>query len=140
MARDRLTPVFLHLRTVRYLGHAGSDVEISYRTPSVVEAELAADPILATARVLRAGGATVADLLARVDAVRDEVETTVVELAGAQLLRSAPEVMAPLSPRRPAAVAREVTRLTPAGEDGPVAPWPSRSTRHWPSSSRRTGE
>ena len=58
MARERRTPVFLHLRTVRYLGHAGSDVEISYRTPSAVEAELAADPILGTARALRQRGAT----------------------------------------------------------------------------------
>ena len=58
VARERRTPVFLHLRTVRYLGHAGSDVEISYRTPSAVEAELAADPILGTARALRQRGAT----------------------------------------------------------------------------------
>ena len=73
-------------------------MEISYRAPSVVEAELAADPILGTARALRQRGATVTDLLARVDAVRDEVETTVAELAGAQLLRSGAEVMAPLVP------------------------------------------
>ena len=64
----------------------------------MVEAELAADPILGTARALRQRGATVTDLLARVDAVRDEVETTVAELAGAQLLRSAAEVMAPARP------------------------------------------
>ena len=83
VARERRTPVFLHLRTVRFLGHAGSDVEISYRTPGAVEAELAADPILGTARVLREHGATGTDLLARVDAVRDEIETTVAELAGA---------------------------------------------------------
>ena len=98
VARERRTPVFLHLRTVRYLGHAGSDVEISYRPPSAVEAELASDPILGTARALQQHGASVTDLLARVDAVRDEVETTVAELAGAQLLRSGTEVMAPLSP------------------------------------------
>ena len=56
VARERRTPVFLHLRTVRYLGHAGSDVEISYRTPSAVEAELAADPILGTARPCGSAG------------------------------------------------------------------------------------
>ena len=117
VARERRTPVFLHLRTVRYLGHAGSDVEISYRTPAAVEAELAADPILGTARALRQRGATVTDLLARVDAVRDEVENTVAELAGAQLLRSGAEVMAPLSPRQPEEVAREVARLTRDGAD-----------------------
>ncbi len=60
-------------------------------------------------------GATVSDLLARVDAVRAEVETTIAELAGAALLRSGSEVTAPLSPRRPAAVAREAARLAAAG-------------------------
>jgi 2-oxoisovalerate dehydrogenase E1 component len=122
VARERRTPVFLHLRTVRYLGHAGSDVEISYRVPAAVEAELAADPILGTARALRRRGATRAHLLARVDAVRDEVETTAAGLAGAQLLRSSTEVMAPLSPRRPAAVAREVARLSSAAAQGPDRP------------------
>jgi 2-oxoisovalerate dehydrogenase E1 component len=117
VARNRRTPVFLHLRTVRYLGHAGSDVEISYRTPAAVDAELAADPILGTARALRQRGATVTDLLARVDDIRVEVESTVAQLAGAQLLRSQAEVMAPLAPRQPAAVAREVTRLRSVGAD-----------------------
>jgi 2-oxoisovalerate dehydrogenase E1 component len=115
VARERRTPVFLHVRTVRYLGHAGSDVEISYRPPSAVDTELAADPILGTARALRAREATVSDLLARLDAVRSEVETAIAELAGAALLRSGSEVTAPLSPRRPAAVAREAARLAAAG-------------------------
>ena len=119
VARERRTPVFLHLRTVRYLGHAGSDVEISYRTPSVVEAELAADPILGTARALHRHGATVSDLFARVDAVRDEVESAADELTGAELLRSGAEVVAPLSPRRPEEVARTVARLTAAREKRP---------------------
>jgi len=117
VARERRTPVFLHLRTVRYLGHAGSDAEISYRPPSAVEDELAADPILGTARVLRERGATVPGLLARLDTVRAEVESTVAELTGAPLLRSGSEVTAPLSPRRPAAVAREVARLTTVGAE-----------------------
>ncbi len=121
VARERRTPVFLHLRTVRYLGHAGSDVEISYRTPSAVEAELAADPILGTARALRERGATVTDLLARVDAVRDEVETTVAELTGAQLLRSSAEVMAPLSPRQPEEVAHAVSAAD-SGRGGRIGP------------------
>ena len=32
-ARLHSRPVFLHVRTVRYLGHAGTDVETAYRTP-----------------------------------------------------------------------------------------------------------
>jgi 2-oxoisovalerate dehydrogenase E1 component len=116
IARAERRPVFLHLRTVRYLGHAGSDAEVSYRSPSVVAAERSADPILGSARALWARGVTPQQLLARLDTVREEVETTIAELSGAQLLRSAAEVIAPLSPRRPAAVADEAARLVPAGD------------------------
>ena len=126
IAREQRRPVFLHLRTVRYLGHAGSDAEVSYRTPSAIQAELAADPILGTAAALVARGVTTPELLAGVDNVRDEVETVLAELAAAPLLRSAAEVMAPLSPRHPDAVAGEAARLagdrdggTPAREAAP---------------------
>ena len=115
IAREQQRPVFLHLRTVRYLGHAGSDAEVSYRTPSAVQAELAADPIVGTARALLARGVAVSELIAQVDAVHDEVETTIAELTGARLLGSAAEVMTPLSPRHPDSVAQEVARLI--GED-----------------------
>lgn len=111
IAREQRRPVFLHLRTVRYLGHAGSDAEVSYRTPSAVQAELAADPIVGTARALLARGVSVSELIAQVDAVHDEVETTIAELTGARLLGSAAEVMAPLSPRHPDSIAHEVDRL-----------------------------
>ena len=49
-------PAFLHLRTVRFGGHAGSDAEISYRRPRDIEADYARDPLLATAGVLVGGG------------------------------------------------------------------------------------
>jgi 2-oxoisovalerate dehydrogenase E1 component len=117
LAREERQPVFLHLRTVRYLGHAGSDAEVAYRSPSTLDADLAADPILGTARALLARGGSSAALLARVDAIRDEVDTMVADLAGARLLRSGAEVMAPLSPRRPESVARQVARVTPARDD-----------------------
>jgi 2-oxoisovalerate dehydrogenase E1 component len=40
-------PVFLHLDTVRLWGHAGSDVELAYRSLDEIEATEARDPILA---------------------------------------------------------------------------------------------
>ncbi len=63
--RDRRRPVFLHLRTVRYLAHAGSDAEIGYRKPSEIEADYDRDPLLGTARALVAAGSTPADVLDR---------------------------------------------------------------------------
>ena len=37
-------PAFLHLRTVRFLGHAGTDVEAAYRTPAEIRADCDARP------------------------------------------------------------------------------------------------
>ena len=125
VARRRRTPVFLHLRTVRYLGHAGSDVEISYRSPAAVEAELAADPILGAARALRRRGVPVSELMARVDGVREEVEAAIAALADAPLLRSSAQVMEPLSPRRPDEVEGTVARWRPPEDQ--VRPRPGRT-------------
>ena len=50
--REQRRPVFLHLRCVRFGGHAGSDAEISYRKPREIEADYARDPLLATASLL----------------------------------------------------------------------------------------
>ena len=51
-ARRNRKPVFLHTRTVRLMGHAGSDVETSYRGLKQVEATEAQDPLLHSARIL----------------------------------------------------------------------------------------
>lgn len=50
-------PAFLHVTTVRLYGHAGSDVEMTYRDKSAIEASEANDPLLHSARILRDSGA-----------------------------------------------------------------------------------
>ena len=50
--RNHRKPAFLHLHTVRLMGHAGSDVESAYRTPAEVSAEYDRDPVLCTAKLL----------------------------------------------------------------------------------------
>jgi len=52
IARKLKKPVFLHIRTVRLLGHAGSDAEFVYRELSEIEATEKQDPLLHTARIL----------------------------------------------------------------------------------------
>jgi 2-oxoisovalerate dehydrogenase E1 component len=47
-------PGLLHLSTVRFLGHAGTDVESAYRTPAELNADLLRDPIIGTARLAAA--------------------------------------------------------------------------------------
>ncbi len=108
-------PAVLHLRTVRYGGHAGTDVETAYRTAAGIRADLERDPLLATARVLVEHGCATADgIVERYLDGRADVRAAADELAGCRPLQSAAEVMTPLSPRRPAAVAeRAVVAASP---------------------------
>jgi 2-oxoisovalerate dehydrogenase E1 component len=113
-------PAVLHLRVVRYGGHAGTDVEAAYRAAASLRAEQALDPLLATAATLvHAGAATAGDLAGRYLDSRTAVRAKALELAGspeAARLASAAEVMAPLAPRRPAVVATRVAMAAPADE------------------------
>ncbi|MDI3324079.1 thiamine pyrophosphate-dependent enzyme [Pontibacterium granulatum] len=52
LARCHHQPVFLHVRCIRLLGHAGSDAEIAYRSQEQIEATEAQDPLLYSARLL----------------------------------------------------------------------------------------
>ncbi|MGI5130161.1 thiamine pyrophosphate-dependent enzyme [Pseudonocardia sp. CA-107938] len=105
--RTHRRPAFLHLRTVRLMGHAGSDVESSYRRPADIAADLARDPLLGTAQLLvDAGAATPTEVLDRYESVRAEVMDRAAGMLGRRTLGSAAEVMTPLAPRRPAEVAR----------------------------------
>jgi 2-oxoisovalerate dehydrogenase E1 component len=95
--RTKRRPAFVHLRTVRLMGHAGSDVEASYRSPGEIAADLERDPLLGTARLLIGRGLLSRDeVLERYEAKRAEVMAVAEEVAERPQLRSAAEVMAPL--------------------------------------------
>ena len=111
--REQHRPVFLHLKTVRFLGHAGSDAEIAYRRARAIEADYDRDPVLATARVLIAAGAEPTALLDRYEAIRTEIDREVDRLAGSRRLGSAAEVTAHLAPRRPAQVTETASGFRP---------------------------
>ncbi|HEY7359260.1 MAG TPA: thiamine pyrophosphate-dependent enzyme, partial [Streptosporangiaceae bacterium] len=105
LARHRRTPVFLHLSMVRLGGHAGADAETGYRDRDEVAADLAADPLVGTARLLvEAGLLTPAEVLDRYERSRARVLERAQEVAGAPRLATAEQVMAPLAPRNPDAV------------------------------------
>jgi 2-oxoisovalerate dehydrogenase E1 component len=94
LVRRTRRPVFLHLRTVRYLSHAGSDVETAYRSAAELAADRDRDPLLALARDLGHPG-----LAQRYADVGELVEKLAQDVAGAPTLHTAEEVMAPLAPR-----------------------------------------
>ncbi|HEY6396943.1 MAG TPA: thiamine pyrophosphate-dependent enzyme [Solirubrobacteraceae bacterium] len=107
-------PVFLHLRCVRFLGHAGTDAEIGYRSEAEIVADLERDPLLAAARLLvETGAAEPLQLLDRYQAIAAEVRRTADQVVLHTGLTSATEVMAAISPGDPHAVASAVTRTAP---------------------------
>ncbi|MEU1993937.1 thiamine pyrophosphate-dependent enzyme [Nocardia gamkensis] len=110
------TPAFLHLRTVRLLGHAGSDVETAYRRPADIAADLARDPVLATARLLvESGVATPTDLLDRYADLGRRVAATAELVSTEPKLASAAAVTAPIGPYRPALVRADALRRDSRG-------------------------
>ncbi len=115
--REHRRPAFLHLRTVRLLGHAGSDVESTYRRPDEIAAEEAKDPLLTTARLLvEQGWMSAPDVVALYEEVRARVAALGEEAIHRRKLTTAAEVVAPLAPHDAALVAAEAARpLSPEG-------------------------
>ena len=113
--RENRRPAVLHLRTVRFLSHAGADVETAYRTPQEIRADWDLDPLLATGRWLAETGArTGEELAADYLAERERVIAAAHAAAALPQLDSAEEVMRPLAPRTapPAAAAGEEEPVT----------------------------
>jgi 2-oxoisovalerate dehydrogenase E1 component len=109
--RSTRSPAFLHMRTVRLMGHAGSDVEIGYRARKEIALDLDRDPLVATARLLVESGLAVPDeLLSRYEAEREHIVKLAMECTRRPRLTTAEEVMAPIAPRDPKAVSVEIAR------------------------------
>ena len=50
--RKNRSPVFLHMKTIRLMGHAGSDIEIGYNSKKNIENNEFNDPLLHSSRIL----------------------------------------------------------------------------------------
>src|SRR6185295_1474607 len=122
LVRSRRQPAFLHLSVVRFLGHAGSDAEAAYRVPADLAADLARDPLVATAAALVGSGLlTPAEAVARYDAIGERVRSAAEQALSSRPLASAAEVMAPLAPRHPERVAERATAGPPQAAAGGAA-------------------
>ena len=99
VCRSRRKPVFLRVPTVRLWGHAGSDVETTYRSIEEIERMEAQDPLLANAKLLvETGAASPRELLSILDSTRRRVEQTAAHVVTRPKLTTAEAVMAPLAP------------------------------------------
>ena len=121
--RTSRRPAVVHLRTVRFMGHAGSDAELGYRTPAAIAADHDRDPLLAMAATLVATGQLKPiEVLQRYEDTRHQVMESAAAVRGTERLSTADAVMAPLVERRPRAVRLAAASMPrTADETGPGA-------------------
>ena len=111
VVRESRNPGLLHLRTIRFMGHAGSDAEIAYRSRSEILADYDRDPLLRTAlALLDRGVMSAAEVLDRYEQARQEVMDAAKEALHPERLSSRDAVMAPLALADAVATAAPVTR------------------------------
>lgn len=104
-------PTFLHLRTTRVMGHAGTDFEIEWRSYEELMAVEAGDPLLRSAAIALESGLMDADeLLGQYELIRARCFAAAEEADRTPKLRTLADVMAPLAPSSPDAVRAEATR------------------------------
>ena len=104
-------PTFLHLRTTRLMGHAGTDFEIEWRALEELCAVEASDPLLRSAAIALASGLMSAEaILSLYEAIRSRCFAAAEAADQRPRLGSLAEVTAPLAPYSPSEVHREATR------------------------------
>ena len=107
-------PTFLHLRTTRLMGHAGTDFEVEWRAlPELCAAE-AQDPLLRSAQIaMESGWMDAAAIEVAYETMRARCLAAAAEAESRPKLQSLQDVMAPLAPYTPAAVLAEARREVP---------------------------
>lgn len=104
-------PTFLHLRTTRIMGHAGTDFEIEWRSFEELMAVEASDPLLRSAQIaLQSGLMGKDELLAKYEAMRKRCFAAADEADRKPKLTDLAEVMRPLAPYTPDKVYAETAR------------------------------
>jgi 2-oxoisovalerate dehydrogenase E1 component len=104
-------PTFLHLRTTRIMGHAGTDFEIEWRSIEELCAVEASDPLLRSAAIaLESGLMSKAEVLALYEDTRRRCFAAAEEADSRPRLTTLADVMAPLAPYTPSAVNAEAVR------------------------------
>ncbi|MCD5350442.1 thiamine pyrophosphate-dependent enzyme [Kineosporia mesophila] len=110
-ARAHRRPVLLHLSCVRIGGHSGADDEKLYRRDERIAEDRQRDPLVATMTALVRHGVMTGEQVAdRLLILRDRVASALEDATHRARPGSSAEVMAPLSPRRPAVVGMAAAR------------------------------
>ena len=105
-------PTFLHLRTTRIMGHAGTDFEIEWRSIEELCAVEASDPLLRSAEIaLESGLMSKDEILGLYERIRKQCFAAAEDADSRPRLTDLQDVMAPLAPYTPDAVAQEAKRF-----------------------------
>ncbi len=129
-ARARRKPVFLHLRTVRLMGHAGSDLETSYRARAEIEAEADQDPLLHTARrVIEAGLMSKEDIETLYETIGAQVRRAMESACTRPKLTTAQDVLSALTPPPSKRMGRAAKPLPGAPDDSRARREPQHMSR-----------
>ncbi|MCA0404163.1 MAG: MFS transporter [Proteobacteria bacterium] len=101
IARIKKQPVFLHMKCVRILGHAGSDIESQYNSLAEIEAREANDPLLHTARALiEADWMSIEAIIALYQNNKALIEAKAMEVIRLPRMQNAAEIMASILPKK----------------------------------------
>ncbi len=120
--RNLRCPVFLHLRTTRLMGHAGTDFEIRHRALAEVEQAEALDPLLFSAkRVMDAGLMSGEEILRRYEALAEACMQKARAADRQARLTTLEQVQAPLHQRDKPRIAHRASQVVP--EDQRAAFW-----------------
>ncbi|QNN47007.1 MFS transporter [Thermomonas brevis] len=104
-------PTFLHLRTQRIMGHAGTDFEIEWRSIDELCAVEAGDPLLRSAAIaLESGLMSKDEILALYEDTRKKCFAAAEDADRRPRIETLEHVMAPLAPYTPDKVAAEAAR------------------------------
>ena len=115
--RTTRRPTFLHLRTTRIMGHAGTDFEIEWRSFEELMAVESGDPLLRSAGIaLDSGLMNQDDVLALYELTRAKCFAAAEKADGRPKLTTLAEVVAPLAPYSPEKVQAEAARSDYAGK------------------------
>ncbi len=110
--RQERKPVFLHLKTTRLMGHAGTDFEVDYRKLAELEACEAQDPLLNTAAsIMNHNIMNASQIVELYENIFDECMRKANRAHTDTKITSLAQVMAPLAPLDADKVHQEAARV-----------------------------
>jgi 2-oxoisovalerate dehydrogenase E1 component len=108
--RSTRLPAVLHMRCVRLMGHAGSDVQSTYLSPAQIEATNAQDPLLYSAGLMIANRlADEAEVAARYRAIATQIEEEAERAAATPKITDINTLVAPIIPPKRAPSKQHIT-------------------------------